>query len=209
MRQQSAAIMIVALICAGPAAAGGIEMPPNIVSQDAWDTALQQSVERTLNPQDKGGGGLPLGAVTTITSYKDWRLICGAGPHKTDTCDLVSEIIDHATNARLATIRIGRESGTQNQEIALITVPLTVHLKAGIGIRIDSVTHNFPYATCLPQGCVVIASMDRSLMHELAFASAAELMVEAENGQSVPLQLSLDGFSAARKQFARKMRGRK
>lgn len=140
--------------------------------------------------------------VSTIAFFDDWRLAC---PSDTDaktkkaSCELATDAVDPKSGTRLAQITMGRELGTDNKRVMVLTVPLTVLIPPGVGLQFGTDTRTYQYVTCVPAGCVATVTLDDKLMDALSAAPAIALVVTAQNGKTVSLPVSVKGFGASSK----------
>ncbi len=135
--------------------------------------------------------------VSTIAFFDDWRLAC---PSDTDaktkkaSCELATDAVDPKSGTRLAQITMGRELGTDNKRVMVLTVPLTVLIPPGVGLQFGTDTRTYQYVTCVPAGCVATVTLDDKLMDALSAAPAIALVVTAQNGKTVSLPVSVKGL---------------
>jgi invasion protein IalB len=133
--------------------------------------------------------------VARILMYQDWRVLCPAEKDEKGSCSMTSEFVDQRSGTRLADLTFGRDNGKQ---ILAIKVPLTVLIPAGVGVQLGTETQTFQYATCAPDGCLAFAPVDDKLMASFATAKSISLIVTAsQNGKSVALPMSVQGYSDA------------
>ena len=108
----------------------------------------------------------------------------------------------------MAEFVIARSKDAPSQEVALISVPLTVLLKPGLDLRLGSVTKNIPYATCTSTECEALVPMTQDLASALAKARSVAITVETQSGKRVTFPLSMRGYSAARQVYLKLMHDR-
>jgi invasion protein IalB len=135
-----------------------------------------------------------------ILFFDDWRLTCPADTEQKGACNLGSDIVEKQNGTRIAQFTLGREAG-QDAEVAVVSVPLTVALDPGVGLQVGQQTSTYPYATCLPTGCVAKIPLDEKLRASLDSAQSVALVVTAQSGRSFNLPLSVKGYAEASKAF--------
>lgn len=136
-----------------------------------------------------------------IVIYKDWRLACPTDTDPKLTCQLASDVVDPRSGQRLAQLTIGRQDDKDGKLILVVSVPLTVLIPPGLGLQIDANTQAYPYATCVASGCVAMVPADDKLLASLGSAKSMALDLTAENGKTVSLPVSVDGYADATKAF--------
>ena len=138
--------------------------------------------------------------VSRISFYDDWRLACPSDKdvkEKKATCELATDAVDTRSGTKLAQITIGRQEGKVDSRVMIVTVPLTVLIPAGVGLQVGTNTQIYQYVTCVPAGCVATVPVDDKLIDSLSATQSLALVVQAQNGKSVSLPVSIKGFSAA------------
>jgi invasion protein IalB len=137
------------------------------------------------------------GAVPSIRLYSDWRLICPAEKEEKLGCQLTSELIDQKSGTQLAQLSMERADGKQ---MLAIRVPLTVLIPAGVGLQFGTDTQTYQYSTCAPNGCLAFVPVDDKLLASFNNAKSVALVVTAsQNGKSVALPMSVQGYAEATK----------
>lgn len=145
-----------------------------------------------------GRGAAHQGDVSRIAFYQDWRLACPADKEAKASCELASDIVDPKSGTKLAQLMMGQDATkTDKKEVLIVTVPLTVLIAPGVGLQFGSETQTYPYVTCVPSGCIAMVPVDDKLLASLASAKSMSLVVAAENGRTVPLPVSVQGYADA------------
>jgi invasion protein IalB len=136
-------------------------------------------------------------AIPTIRLYNDWRLVCPADKEEKAACQLTSELVDQKSGTQLAELSMERTDG---KEMLAIRVPLTVLIPAGVGLQFGTDTQTYQYSTCAPNGCLAFVPVDDKLLASFGNAKSVALVVTAsQNGKSVALPMSIQGYADATK----------
>jgi invasion protein IalB len=144
-----------------------------------------------------GGVSTAHDGTAKIEVFKDWRLACPGDDDKKGSCALASDISDPSSGTHLAQITVGVQAEKPDTQMMVVTVPLTVLIQPGLGIQIGSDTKTLAFATCVPSGCVATMALDDKTLDELRDAQTMNLVVTAENGRSISLPVSIQGYKAA------------
>ena len=135
-------------------------------------------------------------------TYRDWTLRCGVpqnAPAGTPrSCEMVQELSRQADGQqqRVLAVFVSRGDGNGGQ-LTLIT-PLGLALPAGLVLTVgEQLTVEIAYATCRPAGCISGARLEGELLAALIAGTTATVRVRTLDGQDVPLNFSLNGFTAA------------
>jgi invasion protein IalB len=144
-----------------------------------------------------GGVSTAHDGTAKIEVFKDWRLACPGDDDKKGSCALASDISDPSSGTHLAQITVGVQAEKPDTQMMVVTVPLTVLIQPGLGVQIGSDTKTLPFATCVPSGCVATMALDDKTLDSLRDAQTMNLVVTAENGRSISLPVSVQGYKAA------------
>ncbi len=82
-----------------------------------------------------GGVSTAHDGAAKIEVYKDWRLACPSDDDKKGSCALASDIADPSSGTHLAQITMGTQNDKPSQQVMVVTVPLTVLIQPGLGVR--------------------------------------------------------------------------
>ncbi len=140
------------------------------------------------------------GDTPRMAFYNDWRLICPADKDEKAACGMTSDVVDTRSGTKLAQLALGTQPGKTSEEL-VVSVPLTVLIPPGVGLQFGSNTKTYPYMTCVATGCVTMIKVDDDLLKSFDTASSMALVVTAQNGRTVSLNVSTKGYSDARKAF--------
>jgi len=92
-------------------------------------------------------------------------------------------------------VSIGR---VNSDPVMVIYLPLGLDLRPGMLFQIgDQVRREFPYQTCLPQGCRVVAPVDTEMLQAMRSGSSFRVGVKTLGSDKVGvIEGSLLGFTA-------------
>ncbi|TVP89015.1 MAG: Invasion associated locus B family protein [Thioalkalivibrio sp.] len=134
------------------------------------------------------GGDLRAGA-----THQDWQVLCEDTPVG-ETC-FISQAAADDTGEPVMQIMVGRLEG---ENVMVIYLPLGIDLRPGMLFQIgDDLRREFPFQTCLPNGCRVIAQVDSEML--AAMRAGATFLVGVrplESEQVAVIEGSLMGFTA-------------
>lgn len=108
---------------------------------------------------------LPLGAQTLEdvrpgATHQDWQVLCEDTPVG-ENCFISQAIVDDEGDPVMQ-ISLGRLEG---DNVMVIYLPLGLDLRPGILFQVeDKVRREFPFQTCLPNGCRVVAPVDEEML---------------------------------------------
>ncbi len=134
-----------------------------------------------------------------INRFKDWQVFCKEPETENAAPVCVAEhlTLDQATGKLVMLVR-ARYSAAKDVMVGSITVPLSVHLPPGLGVKIDSrYLGTIPYRSCLPDGCIAEFLFDDELLGAFKTGNAGMISVRLSTGQTLPIPFSLQGFTAA------------
>lgn len=159
-------------------------------------TAMAQTQARTPAPAD-APSALPNGATSLNETYQDWVVLC-ARTDKGRACVMTQQQRKNDTNQLVLAAEFTQVAGDQLR--GTLVLPFGLKLADGVTLQIDdgAVSGPIPFATCLPQGCIVPISFDAGIVTALRSGATVKLVAKAhDGGQSVQLGISLKGFAAA------------
>jgi invasion protein IalB len=131
-------------------------------------------------------------------TYDTWTVQCAnrtEGETTTQVCQMSQQLLQQETGQRVMTFAIGRV-GQENK--ATLILPFGLRLSDGARIQVgEEDVASGSFSTCLPDGCFVELTLSDSVIKKLQGAANATLMMTANTGQPVKIDVSLQGFSAA------------
>ena len=134
------------------------------------------------------GGELRPGA-----KHGDWQVLCEDTPVG-ETCFITQAAADD-TGEPVMQIMVGRIEG---ENVMVVYLPLGIDLRPGMLFQIgDTLQREFPFQTCLPNGCRVVARVDSEML--AAMRSGANFLVGVrplESDRVAVIEGSLMGFTA-------------
>jgi invasion protein IalB len=140
---------------------------------------------------------LPGGASSLRETHQDWQVLC-AVRDKTKYCTLSQQQTKQGTNQLVLTIEL--VPGANNVLNGMLLMPFGLLLSNGITLQIDDKPPGkpIPFRTCLPNGCVVPLSFDKSTVDTQRAASNLKIAASAsDTNETVRFTVSLKGFGPA------------
>ena len=131
---------------------------------------------------------------TVTEQFKDWRYAC-VEQEDTHRCE-IGQGAANDQGQMVSQIIIGQnpEGKAQVQLLA----PLMMDLKAGVNVRVDNNNvADMDYLFCNQGACVVAELLDDALVSAMQAGTQMQIDVAAINGQTMTVNYSLSGFSAA------------
>ncbi len=135
--------------------------------------------------------------------FKDWAIRCETPKNaKEEVCAMFQAVSvkkdkDSEKSQRLLLFQVRYGKG-QKQPSALITVPLGVLLPAGVAFKVDEGDEmKLPFSICMPGGCVAGTLLKDNVIWSMKAGNKATVTVINAARQTVPIPVSLKGFTAA------------
>jgi len=136
---------------------------------------------------------------TVTEQFKDWGYVC-VEQDDTSRCE-IGQGAANDQGQMVSQIIIG-QSPEGKAQVQLLA-PLMMDLKAGVTVSVDQESvANLNYLFCNQGACVVAELLYKDLLMAMKAGSDMQIDVAAINGQTMTINYSLSGFSAA---FARLM----
>jgi len=134
------------------------------------------------------GGELRPGA-----KHGDWQVLCEDTPVG-ETCFITQAAADD-TGEPVMQIMVGRLEG---DNVMVVYLPLGIDLRPGMLFQIgDTFRREFPFQTCLPNGCRVVARVDADMLAAMRAGSNFLIGVRPlESDRVAVIEGSLMGFTA-------------
>jgi invasion protein IalB len=132
---------------------------------------------------------------TTREEFADWVLICGdeAGPAN---CAIVQNHVFGETRQNLFRVQLQRLS--QESVSAVLITPLQVHLRQGIVLQVDDIEPvQITYSGCRPEHCQATAQLSNDFVGMLLRAQTSRAAYRTADGQTVTINISVDGLADA------------
>lgn len=134
------------------------------------------------------GGELRAGA-----KHQDWQVLCETSPGG-ETCFITQAAADD-TGEPVMQIMLGR---LQGENVMVVYLPLGIDLRPGMLFQVgDTLRREFPFQTCLPNGCRVVARVDEEMLSAMRSGSTFLIGVRPlESDRVAVIEGSLMGFTA-------------
>ena len=145
--------------------------------------------------------GLPGGASSLTETYGNWTVTClvqKQGENQNVLCSMSQQQVDDKRQRALA---IELSPADKGSAAGAVVLPFGLSLAAGAILQIDETPADKPIAftTCLPAGCVVPVNFDSAKADALGKGQSLSVLAQAVDGNTIKLNVPLDGFAAALK----------
>jgi len=140
---------------------------------------------------------LPGGASSLQETHQDWQVICVVR-EKARTCVVSQQQSKRDTNQRVLTVEYSQDNN--NSTNGMLIMPFGLLLSAGITLQVDEkvVSKPLPFRTCLPAGCIVPLTLDKSGIEAQRLGTTLKIVaMSSDNNQPVQLAVSLKGLADA------------
>lgn len=136
------------------------------------------------------------GAYAQQAPQNGWYKVC-AKQEENDICNVQFQSV--ASNGQLVTaISLASIKGKINRKVFQVTVPTGRLIPAGIKVKVDDKKEaGVPYFICVPQSCMAEVQLDDTLLALLKSGKAMTVTSTNFQGKPNPVQVTLEGFSAA------------
>ncbi|MFO8003158.1 invasion associated locus B family protein [Thioalkalivibrio sp.] len=133
------------------------------------------------------------GEVRQGPTHQDWQVICEDLPDG-ETCFITQAAVDEEGEPVMQ-ISIGLIEG---DTVMVVYLPLGLDLRPGMLFQVgETLQREFPFQTCLPNGCRVVARVDAEMMDALRGGTTFSIGVKTLDSDSVAvIEGSLMGFTA-------------
>jgi invasion protein IalB len=132
---------------------------------------------------------------TRHEEFADWAVICSeeTGPA---SCAIVQNHVRGETRQRLFRVQLQRLS--QESVSAVLITPLQVHLRQGIVLQVDDIEPvQITYSGCRPEHCQATAQLSNDFIGMLLRAQTSRAAYRTADGQTVTVNISVDGLADA------------
>ncbi|MCH4564942.1 invasion associated locus B family protein [Halomonas sp. EGI 63088] len=140
-------------------------------------------------------------ADVTTEQFRDWEVIC---PREASAgiCTMSQVVNNPDSDQPLMRVIMAYPPQLEGPAMTFL-LPLGVHLASGLQLSVDGVEPaQFPYQTCLQQGCRADLPVEPALLQALRGGSAATLSLIGPRGDRMDLDISLMGFTDANARIA-------
>lgn len=133
------------------------------------------------------------GEVRPGATHQDWQVICEDTPTG-ETCFITQAAVDEEGEPvmQISIGVIGEDT------VMVIYLPLGLDLRPGLLFQVgETLRREFPFQTCLPNGCRVVAQVDAEMMTALRGGTSFRVGVKMLDSERVAVvEGSLMGFTA-------------
>lgn len=135
-------------------------------------------------------------------TYRDWIVRCQTAPAQGDQpgarlCEMVQELRQQEGGQRVLSIALRPEEDAGVGFLTMIT-PFGLKVIEQVQIDLDGATiAQAPFQTCLPQGCIVQASLGETAIAAMRGGETAVIRLPTTTGEAFEVSISLLGFTAA------------
>jgi len=168
-----------------------------VIASQGWTLVAQaQQNDRHV----RFGAWLP---GNVIESHGDWGVRCEGGDPDSEQgqCEMIQNVSPIGSSAVLLHAAVGwprESSGESPDPLAVLVVPLGVHLPSGLHIAsLNGDAWTEEYQICTEQGCQVELEIDDRFLSIVAEYEELRVVVRGADLAEVGIPLSLDGFEAA------------
>ncbi|MBX8827376.1 invasion associated locus B family protein [Ochrobactrum sp. SFR4] len=139
---------------------------------------------------------LPGGASSLTETFEDWTVFCVAAGGKTQC--IVSQSQIQQNGQRVLDIRLNTVTQPDGSN-GSVTLPFGLELEQGVTVQLDDGKIGKPlsFRTCLPNGCLVPLSIDRSMLQAMSVGTSLKLVSVSTQNETTPFIVSLKGFGPA------------
>lgn len=133
------------------------------------------------------------GEVRPGATHQDWQVICEDTPTG-ESCFITQAAVDEQGEPVMQ-ISIGVIEG---DTVMVVYLPLGLDLRPGMLFQVgETLRREFPFQTCLPNGCRVVAQVDSEMMTALRGGTTFRVGVKMlESDRVAVVEGSLMGFTA-------------
>jgi invasion protein IalB len=146
-------------------------------------------------------------APTSLTeTYRDWVVRCvtpaaaveGQTASPVRICEMTQELRQQDSGQRVLALSVIRSADDANTASLTLVSPFGLLLSAGIQIEVsEAALLDMAFRTCLPAGCIALSDLTADQISVLAAGETATVILTDTNGQTLRLDVSLAGFTAA------------
>lgn len=129
--------------------------------------------------------------------FEDWTVGCDKLNEKADSperCFIYQTVVNNETDQPVLQIAVGYLPG-DSTPAAILTVPLGVAIKPGMGISVDEGDMiQMAYDRCVPKGCIAGIPLDQNLIKRFEKGLKAQVFLH-DGVRQLTLPISLKGFT--------------
>ncbi len=175
-------------------------MPQTFLRLAAISAMVFAGLSAAATAQDAKGdkpSTLPGGASSLTETFEDWTVSCASADGKTQC--VVSQTQTRQQNGeRVLDIRLSPVQ-QDNAFHGNLTLPFGLEFSRGVTVQLDdgAIGKPFSFKTCLPTGCIVPMSFDKSTFDAMRKGTSLKLAGVSIDNQNIPFAVSLKGLGAA------------
>lgn len=103
-----------------------------------------------------------------------------------------------STGQVITSVNLAEITGKIERKVFQVTVPTSRMIPPGLGLKIgDGEAKKIPYSFCTPRICAAEVKLDDALVDMLKKAGSMDLVSVNWQGKENPINITLDGFTAA------------
>ncbi len=133
--------------------------------------------------------------------FRDWSVNCAARPVAADgtgggrVCEMIQQIDHQDSGQRVLTFSLRLNDA--GETVAVLIAPFGLRLVEGLRLQVgEEILAQMPFETCLPEGCVVVASMTPAMINAMQTGLEGGIIMINRRGEPTGVPISLMGFSA-------------
>lgn len=134
-------------------------------------------------------------------AFRDWAVNCETRPVAADgtgggrVCELIQQIDHQETGQRVLTFSM--RINDAGAPVAVLIAPFGLRLAEGLRLQVEEeIVAQMPFETCLPEGCVVIATLEPAVISAMQAGLDGGVIMVNRRGEPTGVPISLMGFSA-------------
>ncbi|WP_439549774.1 invasion associated locus B family protein [Falsiroseomonas sp.] len=113
-------------------------------------------------------------------------------------CRIFRRVMRADGQGQLAMLSVLRDVRDQRRLAASVLLPLGIGVREAVPLLVDDrYLASIPIETCLPMGCTLSIAMPAELVEVLRRGSVMRFLVLSLDGQTVPINLPIDGIADA------------
>jgi invasion protein IalB len=144
-------------------------------------------------------------APTSLTeTYRDWVVRCATAPPvegqtaSVRICEMTQELRQQDSGQRVLALSVIQAADSTDTASLTLVSPFGLLLSAGIQIEVtEAPLLDMAFRTCLPAGCIALSDLTADQIKVLAAGETATVVLTDTNDQTLRLDVSLAGFTAA------------
>ena len=144
------------------------------------------------------------GPTSLTETYRDWVVRCVTQPAlegqaaTARICEMTQELRQQDSGQRVLALSVIQSADDADTASLTLVSPFGLLLSAGIQIEVtETRLLDMEFRTCLPAGCIALSVLTADQISALAAGDIATVVLTDTNGQSLRLDVSLAGFTAA------------